>query len=157
LGEIGRLTVRIAFPGLYDPNESWTRASNALGDDILRPFFDRAVRPAANDVLSEELIRTWPARYDDELWRAAPHRPGGRVQATLSKRQHTARIIHGGNFNDWLDRVRHYCGQDDELLFADGFILLVEGKGLKDMNGSQHEPPEEPLANDGTLSFRIAT
>lgn len=81
-----------------------------------------------------------------EEFRAAPHRhhPGG-----VNNYQQTGREIHGEYFNDWLTEIRRLIDEHDELLWASGFILFVDGKGLKHMNLSEHEAPEDVLADEG--------
>ncbi|KAG8704322.1 hypothetical protein FRC08_002293 [Ceratobasidium sp. 394] len=151
-GEIGRLLVRIFFPARYDPEQRKTKASpNYVGNGLLQTFYDRAVRPATTAVLPEELRRQWPARFNDELFRAGPHRREAgeaRVRGRVMHQQ-TGREVHGQYFNEWLTDIRQRIDEDHELAFARGFFLLVEGKGLKNTNLSSHDPPEAKLADEG--------
>ncbi|KAG9123886.1 hypothetical protein FRC07_013620 [Ceratobasidium sp. 392] len=154
-GEMGRLLIRIFFPALYEHRPRRDRASaNFVGNNRLQLFYDLAVRIATTLVIAEGLRRQWPALFNDELFRAAPHRRQAGVRGRVNHQQ-TGREIDGESFNAWVREIRRLVDEDQRLSFAQGFFFLVEGKGLKNTNLSAHDPPDAPLANaDGHLFDR---
>ncbi|KAG8720475.1 hypothetical protein FRC08_000123 [Ceratobasidium sp. 394] len=150
-GEIGdRFLVRIFFPGLLDENKDQAEP-NYIGEGPLQVFYDSAVQPAAVEVIPEGLRRQWPSRYADEKFRAGPHlRQAVGAQARGGARyQHSGREVHGEYLNQWVAAIRDRVAGDHELAFAAGFFFVIEGRGLKYKYASNHDPPLEPLADEG--------
>ncbi|KAG8782048.1 hypothetical protein FRC12_021263 [Ceratobasidium sp. 428] len=147
-----RLVVRLVLPGLYDAEKRKTQACpNYIGRDRMQLIYDVAAHPAAIAVFPLEIHRLWPPRYRHEELRAAPHRNQPGEPRTIAYQQ-SARHIPGEFFNEWLTEFRRIIDEDDRLPWARGSILFVEGKGLKQIEGSRHDLPGRPLAaEDGTI------
>ncbi|KAG8735480.1 hypothetical protein FRC10_010467 [Ceratobasidium sp. 414] len=152
LGTMNRLVVRIALPNLLnEPNRAAKGQPNYIDESYLRLLYDHAIQPATMQTLSEDVRRQWPQRYSNEMFRAAPHLGQQGEAHALGGRQpqQTGREVHGQDFNAWLADIRRRVDNDPKLVFAQGFLLMVEGKGLKNINLSAHAPPEAPLADGG--------
>ncbi|KAG8717072.1 hypothetical protein FRC08_008236 [Ceratobasidium sp. 394] len=152
-GTLGRLVVRLALPALVgEDGRARMKQPNYVGERYLRLLYDRAIQPATMTTLPEDVRRQWPQRYSNEMFRAAPHR-GPAAEAGGRQPQQTGREVHGHDFNAWITEIRRRIAGDAQLAFAVGFLLMVEGKGLKNVNGSAHPTPENPLADAGTSSL----
>ncbi|KAG8732684.1 hypothetical protein FRC10_000770 [Ceratobasidium sp. 414] len=101
-GTIGRLVVRAGFPALIDePARANMGQPNFVGERYLRLLYDRAIQPATMTTLPENVRRQWPQRYDNEMFRAAPHRDVAEPQArNIRQPQQTGREVHGEDFDE---------------------------------------------------------
>src|SRR6185369_1225862 len=103
---------------------------------------DSAVRPAAERVIDQDYIRTWPAVFGSEEYRARP--------ATGGLLQQTGRGIPGRYLDQWIREIRKRVTENHSLGFARGFFFVVELRGVKD--STRHQIPEESLADNGQHS-----
>lgn len=145
--------VRIALPELRHEAKEYN-SPNYIGEGRLRLFYDRAIQPAAVEILPDNLVRLWPPNFDNEMFRAGNFArdvvdPADRRRLP----QHTSRDVHAQYLNPWLDAIRRRVAEDPLLDFARGFLLLVEGKGTKNRDGVSHRPPAEDLIDDGMWTF----
>ncbi|CAE6428166.1 unnamed protein product [Rhizoctonia solani] len=151
LGKMGRFIIYIFFPALYDREQrKQSQSPNAVGDGYMELLYNHAVREATDLVIPQDLRRNWAATYEDELFRAGPPRNRNERRGQLARlaRLHTERIVPGHLFVAWFQEIKRLCGVADELEFARGIFLVVDGKGFKENNLSSHHPPLEALADD---------
>ncbi|KAG8701565.1 hypothetical protein FRC08_004019, partial [Ceratobasidium sp. 394] len=134
----GRTTIRIFLPRVAREQDDVV----FLTKDFLEPFYDLAVKPAANDVLSDHYIRTWPPDYAAEEARAA-RRTG--------KPQFSGKSLLGVHLRALLPKILEKVDESQELVFARECFWMVEMKGMK--AGTAHPPPRQPTldANDNLV------
>jgi hypothetical protein len=138
--------IRIFFPFL-NPREG---KRNCVSDLRMSELYNHAVKPASLEVLPEELTRTWPGSYADEVFRA-----GGRsnysdtAQARPKPREQSGREVHGRYLNQWVARIREYVQAKPELEWAKSFFFGVEMRGTKNREDSIHVPPGQCLCDAG--------
>lgn len=147
--------IRIFFPELRHELQE-TLAPNFVNEGRLKAFYDRAVHPAAIEIMPDDLVRAWPPTFEDEMFRAtnAPRgREGVRPEDRRKLPQHTSRDVHAQYLNAWIDAIRRRVTEEHSLEFARGFFFLVEGKGTKNRDGIRHAPPTEDLVDEGMYSL----
>ncbi|CUA74687.1 Astrotactin-1 [Rhizoctonia solani] len=150
-GKMGRFLILIFFPALYDAeHRKQSESPNAVGDDYMELFYNHAVRQATDHMIPQDQRRNWAATYEDELFRAGPPRDRDERRRRVARlaRLHTERIVPGDLFVAWFQEIRRLCGTVDELEFAQGIFLVVDGKGFKENNMSSHLPPLRALVDD---------
>jgi hypothetical protein len=149
---IGEFKVFIFLPELRHEHhrKEHNAAANYIGEHHLKCLYNKAVLPAAIEVVAIDVRRQWPAEYGNEMFRAAPD-----VGAAGGNLQESGREVHGVDVNNWIDAIRRNVDGNNELAFARGFFFLVEGKGFKYRAGIQHAPPEGPLANEGMFEMPL--
>ncbi|KAG8721161.1 hypothetical protein FRC09_008340 [Ceratobasidium sp. 395] len=125
--------IRIFFPCAIDELDG----SVFLQDDMLGPFYDRAVLPAVRQIAADHYSRTWPPSYASEAARAA--KVSGRPQ--FSGKQ-----IRGEHVKAIIPLILQNIEAERCLSFAAGCFWMVEMKGLKNL--STHPPPEVALIDD---------
>jgi hypothetical protein len=136
-GEVDGALVRIFFPHLWDGLEN-QGGSSYVNATVLKPFYDKAVQPAAQEVLGGE-VRTWPPNFRSETFRAESQGSG--------PPQQTGRGVHGGLVNRWIKEIRNNVAKVDCLRSTRDFFFAAEIRGIK--ASTKHPVPEERLANDG--------
>ncbi|CUA72099.1 hypothetical protein RSOLAG22IIIB_10079 [Rhizoctonia solani] len=156
--------IRIHWPYLELPN-----GGVCPDQEHMNQWYDLVWRPAAADVLPEELVREWPATMDDEKFRAATQKnkakhkekvqedheremEQGQQQKAGEKRgshlSDCARDIHPEYLNQLLDRCREIITVTPEVSWARNFVLGYEMKGLKNRVDSVHPPPDSYLTDE---------
>lgn len=144
------IIVRIFLPELRGERANAANP-NVVSREFMQDFYNLAVLPAAIEVIPERVRRTWPANYDDEMFRAG-NRPGDAEDPAEARvqPQHSGRDVHASHLNRWINAIRHKVIEQHALRFAMGFFFVVEGRGMKTIDGIQHEPLEEDILDDGT-------
>ncbi|EUC54348.1 hypothetical protein RSOL_041420 [Rhizoctonia solani AG-3 Rhs1AP] len=145
--------LRIHFPFLELPC-----GSVVVPEDHMSQFYDMCWRPAATDVLPEELVRDWPATVNDEKYRSQKRKDKAREedsQRQTGPLQDMARDIHANFLNPLLDRCREIIDETEELRWARHFFLGYEMRGMKNRQDSMHPPPEGSLIYKGKCSLTL--
>jgi hypothetical protein len=114
--------------------------ANFLTGTLLEPFFDLAVRPAAQRFCSLHFLRTWPPSYSAELARASKH---------TGAPQFSGQALKGSQLKRMIPMILELVQQKDELVFARGCFWMVEIKGVKGQ--TPHPPPIQSALGPGKL------
>ncbi|KAG8734426.1 hypothetical protein FRC11_014272 [Ceratobasidium sp. 423] len=151
--------IRIHFPYLKLPG------GNVCPDeDHMRQWYDLVWRPAAEEVLPEELLRDWAASYNDEKFRASTKKSNDKrkeqdgeaenVEQRGTHHQDSGRDLHAEFLNPLLEACHRIIGATPRVEWARGFVLGYEMRGLKNRVDSMHPPPDDYLMNeDGTPDY----
>ncbi|KAG8702957.1 hypothetical protein FRC08_003149 [Ceratobasidium sp. 394] len=133
----GRTIVRIFLPEAMGEDEG----SFFLTKRLLEPLYDLAVKPAAQQVLPDHYMRTWPPSYAAEEARAT-RRAG--------KPQFSGKALRGAHLKELARNMLDIIDQNHDLVFARRCFWMVEMKGMK--AGTTHPPSQQPLLGpDGNL------
>ncbi|KAG8691127.1 hypothetical protein FRC11_006612 [Ceratobasidium sp. 423] len=124
-GEIrgGNTIIRIFLPALRSTSSA-SQPHTSVDPEHLKLLYDRALRPAAQETIPEDNIRSLPATYKSEDFRASKGRG--------SQRQQTGRTIPGQYVEAWVEAINVRVNNDPLLKFARGFFMVVEIRGIKE-------------------------
>ncbi|KAG8736463.1 hypothetical protein FRC10_009305 [Ceratobasidium sp. 414] len=125
----GRTIVRMFLPEAVGEEEG----SYFLTKRLLEPFYDLAVKPAAQRFLLDHYMRTWPPSYAAEEARAARR---------VGKPQFSGKALRGAHLKQLVRNILEIVGQNHDLVFARRCFWMVEMKGVK--AGTTHPPLREP-------------
>ncbi|KAG8733048.1 hypothetical protein FRC10_000460 [Ceratobasidium sp. 414] len=126
----GRTVVRIFFPEATDEETG----NIFLTKQFLEPFYDLAVKPAAQELVPDHYIRTWPPSYAAEEARAARR---------VGKPQFSGKALLGADLRAVIPKILEIVGQNNDLTFARRCFWMVEMKGVK--ASTAHPPPDRPM------------
>ncbi|KAG8691594.1 hypothetical protein FRC11_000304 [Ceratobasidium sp. 423] len=137
--------VRIYFPFLELPG-----GKVCMDEELMRELYDLVFRPAAVDILPEDLVMEWPPEYKDETFRGTIRKERTDQQGDQRGRkvQHSERDVHAEYLNPWMARAREIIAETPRVRWAKGLFLGFEMRGTKNQKKGMHPPPDDPLVDD---------
>ncbi|EUC54270.1 hypothetical protein RSOL_035330, partial [Rhizoctonia solani AG-3 Rhs1AP] len=144
--QVGDKLIRIHFPGLcQDEQLARQKNTNYVPEARMRELYNLGMLPALRDVLPPQLLRVMPASFDAEKFRAQQGSDNDRDRPPTY--QQSPKPIPGQYVQRVCERLRDIIRMEPVLDWADRFVFVLEGRGLKSDPRSRHPPPEEVIEN----------